>query len=535
MSDDAPAPGAAPAADTPWAEALDGLNARRAAALAQGGPEGVERQHARGRLTVRERIAALVDDGSFREHGRIAGGAVLDDDGALESFTPANYVVGIGRIQGRRVVVGGEDFTLKGGSPNAAGLRKSVYAEHLAVNWRLPLVRLLEGGGGSVGGDDQDPRKPRTVGEPVYADPRFAIIAAAMGEVPIASAALGPVAGFPAGRLVASHFSVMVRDTAQVMIGGPALVKRALGRDLSKEQLGGAAVHARSGVVDNLADDELDALEQCRRFLAYLPASVDERAPRVACSDPRERMDDWLVRAVPADRRQAYDMLRIIEAVVDRDSFLRISPGYGPGLIIGLARLAGQPVGITANDCRHYAGAMSAAGAQKMRRMIELCETFHLPLVNFVDEPGFMIGPEAEQAATIRYGMAAVAAAAQARVPWAAVRVRKCFGVAAAAHFGPGAYVLDWPSAETGALPLEGGVAVAFGRQIAQAEDPDALRAELEARFARNRSPFRPAESFAVHDLVDPRETRPQLCEWIECSQARLTTLLGPPRFGPRP
>jgi len=524
-----------PGATRPWAEAIESLRQRRALALEQGGAEGVARQHARGRLSVRERIDALVDDGSFHEHGRIAGGATLDDDGGLESFTPANYVVGIGRIAGRRVVVGGEDFTLKGGSPNAAGLRKSVYAEHLALTYRMPLVRLLEGGGGSVGSGDEDPNKPRTVGEPVWAEPRFAVIAEALGVVPVVSAALGPVAGFPAGRLVASHFSVMTRDTAQVMIGGPALVKRALGREVSKEALGGADVHARSGVVDNLAVDELDALAQCRRFLSYLPSHIDERAPRLAASDPSERMDEVLADIVPKDRRIPFDIVAIIEHIVDRGSFFRISRDYGPGLVVGLARLAGQPVGITANDCRHNAGAMTAACAQKMRRMIELCETFHLPLVNFVDEPGFMIGPEAEAAATIRYGMAAVAAAAQASVPWASVRVRKSFGVAAAAHYGPQAYVLDWPSAESGALPLEGGVAVAFGRQIAAAEDPEAMRRELEERFERARSPFRPAESFAVHDLIDPRETRPLLCEWIEASQARLDRLLGPTRFPLRP
>lgn len=518
-----------------WEAELAGLADRRALALEQGGADGVARQHARGRLTVRERIDVLLDAGSFREHGRIAGGAMLDDEGALEAFTPANYVVGVGAINGRRVVVGGEDFTLKGGSPNAAGLRKSVYAEHLALDYRMPLVRLLEGGGGSVGGGDDDPKRPRTVGEPVFVEPRFAVIAAALGAVPVASAALGPVAGFPAGRLVASHFSVMARDTAQVMIGGPALVKRALGCEVTKESLGGADVHARSGVVDNVADDEASALAQVRRFLSYLPQHVDEPAPRRACNDAADRVADELATLVPRDRRRTFDVLRIIELVVDQGSFFRMGADYGPGLVTGLAHLAGQPVGITANDCRHNAGAMTAASAQKMRRMIELCETFHLPLVNFVDEPGFMIGPEAEQAATIRYGMAAVAAAAQARIPWAAVRVRKSFGVAAAAHFGPNAYVLDWPSAESGALPLEGGVAVAFQRQIDAADDPEALRRELEARFERARSPFRPAESFAVHELIDPRETRPLLCEWIECQQARLAQLLGPARFSYRP
>lgn len=518
-----------------WREEIDDIARRRALGAAQGGPDGVRKQHERGKLTVRERIETLLDPGSFREHGRAAGGATLDDDGRLEAFTPANYVVGFGRIATRRVVVGGEDFTLKGGSPNAAGLRKSVYAEHLALQARVPLVRLLEGGGGSVAAGDEDPRRPRTVGEPVYAEPRFAVIAEAMGVVPVASAALGPVAGFPAGRLVASHFSVMVRETSQVMIGGPALVKRALGRTLTKEELGGAAVHAKSGVVDNVVDGEAEAFDQIRTFLGYLPASVDEPAPRVACADPVDRCEDALSDIVPRNRRHAFDMRRLIELVVDEGSFFPMSAAFGPGLIVGLARLAGQPVGVTGNDCRHYAGAMTAEAAQKMRRMIEFCDTFHLPLVNFVDEPGFMIGPDAERAATIRYGMAAVAAAAQATIPWASVRVRKSFGVAAAAHYGPNAYLLDWPSAESGALPLEGGVAVAFGREIEQAEDPDAKRRELEERLARAKSPFRAAESFAVHDIIDPRETRPLLAEWVDWNQPRLARLLGPTRFAMRP
>jgi acetyl-CoA carboxylase carboxyltransferase component len=518
-----------------WQDRVDGIDRRRALARAQGGTDGVAKQHARGKLTVRERIDTLLDRDSFREHGRIAGGAVLDDNGDIEEFTPANYVVGFGTIANRRVVVGGEDFTLKGGSPNAAGLRKSVYAEHLAVQYRTPLVRLLEGGGGSVGSGDNNPRKPKTVGSPLYDPPRFRIIVEAMGTVPVASAALGPVAGFPAGRLVASHFSVMTKTTAQVMVGGPALVKRALGRELSKEELGGVAVHAKSGVVDNIAQDETDAFDQIRTFLSYLPQSIWERAPRLRCDDRTDRCADELLSIVPHNRRHAFDMGRVIELVVDDGSFFQMMAEYGPSLIVGLARLNGQCVGVTANDCRHLAGAMTAEAAQKMRRMIEMCDTFHLPMINFVDEPGFMIGPDAEADATIRYGMAAVAAAATASMPWASVRVHKSFGVAGAAHYGPDAYVLDWPSAESGPLPLEGGVAVAFGRDIAASADPEARRRELEERLAAARNPYGAAESFAVHDMIDPRETRPMLCEWIDWIQPRLEGLVGETRFMQRP
>ncbi len=515
-----------------WKPEIEELERRRHLARQQGGESGIERQHSKGRLTIRERIDRLLDAGSFHEQGQATAIPDYDENDQLQGFVPANYVLGMGTIGGRRVVVGGEDFTLKGGSPNSAGLRKSIYAEHLAMRQKLPLVRLLEGGGGSV---RTSKHQGGTVGEPVFHEPRFKIIADAMGVIPIASAALGAVAGFPAGRLVASHFSVMTRHTAQILIGGPALVERALGVRLSKEELGGYEVHTRSGVVDNLAEDEEDAFRQLRAFLSYLPQNVWQSAPRLKSEDDPERTEEALIDIVPRDSNAPFDMRHILELVLDRDSFFEIAPFYGTSQICGLARLDGQPVGVLANDCRVYAGAMTAEAAQKYRRLVELCDTFHLPIVNFVDQPGFMIGPEAERNGTIRYGMAAVCAAVQASVPWASIQVHKGFGVATAAHYGNDAYVLAWPSAESGALPVEGGVAVAFHREIAAAQDPEAKRRELEEALKVHRSPFPRAESFSVHELIDPRETRPMLCRWIDWIQPQLETLKGPVRFPLRP
>lgn len=311
-----------------------------------------------------------------------------------------------------------------------------------------------------------------------------------MGKVPVVSMAGGAVAGFPAGRMVAAHFSVMARHTAQVMIGGPKLVERALGVSLTKDELGGAHIHARSGIVDNIADDEYDAFRQVRQFLSYLPSSVEERAPRIVCDDPVERMEDELLSVIPRDSNAPFEVREIIEMVFDRESFFEIAPAYGASQVVGLARLDGQPVGVMANDCQVYAGAMTAEAAQKYRRFVEMCDTFHIPIVNFVDQPGFMIGPESERNGTIRYGMAAVAAAVQATVPWASIQIHKGFGVATAAHYGQNAYVLAWPSVESGALPLEGGVAVAFHREIAAAANPEAKRQEIEDRLRQARSPF---------------------------------------------
>ena len=515
-----------------WENEVKELERRRHLAKQQGGKEGIAKQHAKGRLTIRERIDTLLDPNSFREHGQATASPVYDDHDEIIEYAPANYIVGFGKIDQRRIVVGGEDFTLKGGSPNAAGLRKSVYAEHLAVQYKVPLIRMLEGGGGSVKGSA---KKGGTVGEPVFTEPRFKIIADAMSEVPVVSGAMGAVAGFPAGRLVASHFSVMTKHTAQVLIGGPALVERALGVSLTKDELGGAQVHASSGVIDNLAEDEHDAFAQIKKFLSFLPSSVHERTPRYECHDSVERMEQDLLTAVPRDSNAGFDMRAIVEMIVDQESFFEMGRDFGPSQICGLAQLNGQPVGILANDCMVYAGAMTAEAAQKYRRFVEMCDTFHVPIVNFVDQPGFMIGPESEAQGTIRYGMAAVCAASQSTIPWAVIQVHKGFGVATAAHYDPGNYVLAWPSVESGALPLEGGVAVAFHREIAAAENPEAKRRELEERIREARSPFPRAESFAVHELIDPRETRPMLCEWIDWIQPQLDNLVGPVRFGMRP
>ncbi len=509
-----------------WEKETREIEARRQLAQQQGGDDGIARQHAKGRLTIRERIDALVDPHSFDEIGRGAGAPEHGPNGELTGFTPANFVLGFARIDGRRVVVGGEDFTIKGGSPSPAGLRKSVYTEDLALQYKLPLVRLHEGAGGSVGGSG-GPSLPA----PVFAPSRFRSVAQTLKQVPVASAALGAVAGLPAARLVASHFSVMSESTAQILVAGPKVVERAMGEKRSKEELGGAAVHTRNGTVDNGAPDEPATLEQIRQFLSFMPDNVHHLAPVRACDDPADRAEDMLLDIVPRERRRAYDMRRVIHAVVDQNSFFEIGRGYGRSQITGLARLNGQPVGVWGNDCRQLAGSMTADGAQKAQRFIDLCETFHIPIVALVDEPGFMIGSKAEQEATIRHGARTVLAAASSTVPWASVMVRRSFGVAQAAHYGPEAYILAWPSAESGPLPVEGGVAVAFHREIAAAADPEARRRELEEQLAQRQSPFPRAEALAVHELIDPRETRPMLCRWIDRVQPLLPNLL-PPQSG---
>jgi len=518
-----------------WKPEVDEIERRRALAHQQGGGPAVARQHDKGRLTVRERIDALVDEGSFREQGRVAGHAETDADGRTTAFTPANVVMGSARIDGRPAVVCGDDFTLRGGAYSAVGLKKGLAADELAIRRRIPLVRLLEGGGASVAGTSGE--KGRS-GYDMTAPPSLNLLALdALSTVPVVCAALGPVAGFPAARLVASHLALMTRETAQVLTGGPALVERALGETKTKEELGGAQVHIRSGVVDRVAEDEADVWRQVRAFLGYLPPNVFEAPPVAACEDPASRSEEELLGIVPRNRRRAYEMRRVLGHVLDAGSLFELGAGHGRSQITALGRLAGHPVGVLANDCRREGGAMTAAGARKVRRFAELCDAFHLPVVSFVDEPGFMIGAEAERVGTIRHGMEAMFAVLQTEVPWFAVIVRKCFGVAAGIHLGPGPTTVAWPSAESGALPVESGVALAYRREIEAAEDPDARRAELEEEIARAQSAFPRAEDFGVHDLVDPRETRPRLCDWVAEVQPLLATLArgAPRRYTLRP
>ncbi len=496
-----------------WEKEVDAIERRRELAKEHGGAEAVAKQHERGRLVVRERIDALADPGSFREHASVAGVGEEDDAGNLKSFGPANVVTGIARLDGRQVVICGDDFTVGGAAYSAVGIRKGGYGDQLAVNRRLPMVRLLEGGGAKISGALGAPG--RSGYDLTSVSPSNFLMAEALSSVPVVCAALGPVAGFPAARLVGSHLSIMTR-TAQVLIGGPALVERATGETLTKEELGGPEVHLRSGVVDNLAEDEDDVWRQVRRFLGYLPANIWEAAPVVDCDDPRDRREQKLLSIVPRERRRAYRMRRVIEWIFDRDSFFEMSPLYGRSQIIGLARLNGQTVGVFANDPYHLGGSMSADSARKVRRFIEMCDLFNLPIVALVDEPGFLIGSEGERTGTIRYGVETLFAAMQSRVPWASVIVRKSFGVAAGIHLGPGAMTFAWPSAEFGAMPIEGGVALAYGREIAAAPDPEARRRELEDELARAQSVFPRAEEFGVHELIDPRETRPQLGAWLD-------------------
>jgi len=517
-----------------WQAEIDEIRRREELARLMGGSANIERTHAAGRLTVRERIDRLLDPGSFHEAGALAGNAKYDDQGNLISFTPSNFVCGSGKIEGRPVVVGGDDFTVRGGAADAAVGNKMGFAEKLARGMRMPMVRLVDGtgGGGSV-------KTIETIGRTyVPANPAWDTITAIMGEVPVIGACLGPVAGLGAVRVVTSHFSVMVRGSSQLFVAGPPVVERGVGEKVSKEELGGHEIHTRaSGAVDNEVATEEEAFAQIRQFLSYLPSSVWQAPPRALLSDPADRREEDLISSIPRDRRRSYDVRRILELVFDRGSFFEIGRLYGRPVAAGLARLDGFPVGVIANDPRQGGGAPNSAACDKMIRLVDLCDTFHIPVVNFVDNPGFLIGTAAERAGTVRAGARALVTVYQATIPWISILIRRCYGVAGAGHGNAQGLNLRyaWPSGDWGSLPIEGGVQAAYRRDIEASPDPDARRRELENHLNRFRSPLRTAEAFGIEEIIDPRDTRRLLCEWAAQAYSLLPSELGPKARSCRP
>ena len=489
-----------------------------------GGPESVAFHKGRGKLTVRERLDLLADPGSFAEVGVLAGRPEWDGT-RLESLTPANAVTGVLKIDGRKVVVHGGDFTIRGGSADGSVADKSGWAIKYAYSNRIPMVRLLDATGGSV-------RSFETMGRTYLPANDRVLEAELLQLVPVVSAVMGSVAGLPAVQAAMCHFNVMVKGTSQLFVAGPPVVKAGLGIDITKEELGNEDIQVRqSGVVANLAESEVDALLQVRRFLSYLPQHVGQMAPRAEPTDPPDRREEQLLSLIPRDRRRVFDPYRLLQLVLDRDSFFEVQPLYGRSRITGLARVNGYPVGVMINNSRHLGGSMDKAAGEKTARLLQLCDTFHLPLVYFCDEPGFMVGLEEEKKGIVRAGARIVSLLSLSQMPYMTFILRQVYGVAGGLHYrgGTGMYRrYAWPSGHWGSMHIEGGVAAAYRREIESAPDPEARRAEIEARLDALQSPFRTAHAFAVEDIIDPRETRPLLVDFVEDAQEILKSQLGP-------
>jgi acetyl-CoA carboxylase carboxyltransferase component len=510
-----------------WEPEIDEIRRREALAQKMGGKANVARQHDNGRLTVRERIDALLDEDTFHETGALAGKAVYNEAGEIVEFTPSNFVMGTGRIAGRRVVVGGDDFTVRGGAGDGAVGNKAGYSEKMALELRMPIVRLVDGtgGGGSV-------KTLEMIGRTyVPAMATWATVIRVLATVPVVSICMGPVAGLGAVRVASSHFSAMVKGTSQLFVAGPPVVERGLGHKISKEDLGGSHIHAHgSSAVDNEVESEEEAFEMVTKFLSYLPSNVWELPPCVESKDDPNRREEELLSIIPRNRKKTYSARRVLELILDTGTFFEIAPNYAKPLVTGFARLNGRPVGVMANDPRELGGAVDVQASELMGRFVDLCDTFHLPIINFVDNPGFLIGEEAERAGTARAGSRALAAVYQATVPWICIIIRRVYGVAGGGHGNSQALNLRyaWPSGDWGSLPIEGGVQAAYRRDIEASPDPAARRKEIEDALQQYRSPLRTAEAFGIEEIIDPRDTRRLLCEWVETAYAMLPTDLGP-------
>jgi len=519
--------------DKGWLPEIEELRLREKLAKQMGGPENLAKYRSAGKLNCRERIDKLLDKGSFHETGA-ATGIPAFDGGRLVAMLPSNYIMGTGRINGRKVVVGADDFTIRGGAADAKIGNKGPYSERMALELRLPMIRLVDGtgGGGSVKFLET---MDRTY---VPANPALDIMAQLLSTVPVVAGAMGSVAGLGAARVVLSHFSVMPKKTAHLFVAGPPVVEPAIGRAIGKEALGGSQIQTTGfGAVDNEAVSEEDALEQMRRFLSYLPDSVYEMPPIQEPTDPADRREEELLSIIPRNKRRPYLVRRILSLVLDKGSFFEIGAKHGTSIVTGFARLSGKPAGVMASDPRFFGGTITAQAADKMVRFIDICDTFHLPMINFVDVPGFVIGPDGEKQATIRFGARFMVAVYQATIPWCSIIMRRVFGVAGATHGDASRLNLRyaWPSGEWGSLPIEGGVQAAYRRQIEASEDPQAMREQIEKRLSRATSPFLTAEAFGIEEIIDPRETRPLLCDWIETAYRLLPSELGPKKRGMRP
>ena len=508
-----------------WSDVLGQLSTLRTlAATPDTSRTGYIRQKQAGKLWVRERVEQLFDAGSVREIGSAAGSVEWKQLDALreepKAFTPSNNVQGFGKLRGREVVFTADDFSLRAGHADGAIWAKTTYLEKLAVALKLPIVKLVDGssGGGSVS-------TIRTEGYS-YVPPFHgmdAIMKQLNGGIPNLGAVLGPAIGLGAARVVSCHFSVMAADIGSLFNAGPKVVAGAtFEEDLTLSDLGGPGVHCTNGTIDNLAADELGAFEQLRTVLGYLPNCGTRVPPVLEVRDPVDRSCEDLRTIIPRRRERMYDSRRLIAGVVDEDSFFEIGPLWGRTAIVGLARLGGKPIGIIANNAEVLSGALDASGSQKILRHLKFCDVFNLPIVQFVDVPGYAIGTVAEKQATMRWGVELTKTYYTTTVPIFSVIVRKAYGVA-------GSLMLDardphmrvgWPSGEWGSLPLDGGIDVGHSAELRKIEKEQGVEArkarykELDEEYRRLMNPVRTANHFNIEEIIDPADTRALVERW---------------------
>jgi propionyl-CoA carboxylase beta chain len=498
-------------------EGLEALRDRVRRAELGGGAERRERQHAEGKLTARERVEALLDEGTFEELDKLVEHRCMDF-GMAEQKVPGDGVVsGYGRIDGRLVYVFAQDFTVFGGSLSETNAQKICKVMDLAMRMGAPIVGLNDSGGAriqegvaSLGG---------------YAD-IFLRNTLASGVVPQISAILGPCAGGAVYSPAITDFNVMVKDTSYMFVTGPDVIKTVTHEEVSKEDLGGAMTHnAKSGVAHFAVEDDRACLALIRELLGFLPSNNLEEAPRRATDDPSDREDVALDALVPAEASKPYDIKRLIELVVDDRRFLEVHAHYAPNIVVGFARFGGRSVGIVANQPAVLAGCLDIDASVKGARFVRFCDAFNIPLVTFEDVPGFLPGTAQEFGGIIRHGAKLLFAFAEATVPKITVITRKAYGgaycVMASKHIRTDVN-LAYPTAEIAVMGPEGAVNILYRREIAKAADPEALRAQKVAEFREKfANPYAAADRGFVDEVIEPRQTRRKIIAGLEMTRTK--------------
>jgi acetyl-CoA carboxylase carboxyltransferase component len=496
---------------------VEDLEERRRIARLGGGEERIARQHAAGKLTARERVALLIDEGTFTELGLHAG--IHHSVRGLEGRdAPADGVItGYGKVDGRPVAVAAYDFTVMAGSMGMTGELKVTRLRELALTKRMPFVWLLDSAGARI---------QEAVGSLFAGSGHlFREEVTMSGVIPQVAALMGPCAAGTAYIPGLADFVPMVAGRGSMALAGPHLVRAAIGEDVTQEELGGSRVHCRkSGVGDLEVADDQECIARIRQYLSFFPSHCEQAPPVRESADPVERRDEALLDVLPESNRKPYDMYEVIERIVDDGEWLDLKPQWARTIITCLARMGGRPVGIVANQPRRLGGILDNDSADKAARFVNLCDAFGIPLLFLVDVPGFMVGTKVEAAGIIRHGAKMLHAVAAATVPKVTVVIRKAYGAGYYVMNGR-AYepdlIVAWPSAEISVMGAEGAVEIVFRRMVEEAEDPAAKREELIAAYQELIDVYRAAHNDMVDDVIDPRETRPTVIRALEMAAGK--------------
>jgi acetyl-CoA carboxylase carboxyltransferase component len=493
---------------------VEDLEARRAKIRLGGGEEKIAKQHEREKLTARERIALLIDEGTFTELG-IHGKPHFSQRAMDGVDAPADGVItGYGKIDGRLTAVCAYDFTVMAGSMGMTGEIKVTRLRELALTKRMPFVWLLDSAGARV----QEAAGAMFAGSGHL----FREEVVMSGVIPQVAALMGPCAAGTAYIPGLADFVPMVKGRGSMALAGPHLVKAAVGEDVTQEELGGSRVHTRkSGVGDmEVASDE-ECIEQIKAYLSFMPQNCEEKPPVRAVGDPIDRREEELLDVLPESNRKPYDMYEVIRRIVDDGEYLDMKGQWAKTIITCFARFGGRPCGIVANQPKHLGGILDNNSADKAARFVNLCNAFDIPLLFLMDVPGFMVGTKVEAEGIIRHGAKMLYAVANATVPKLTVITRKAYGAGYYVMNGR-AYepdlIVAWPSAEISVMGAEGVVEIAFRKQVDEAEDPAAKKAELIEGFRKIFDVYIAAGNDLIDDVIDPRETRETICRGLEMS-----------------